>query len=79
VPRRSRRRLVGKWEQIEQEARERELKELERELQGEHQQERGGKPQRKGRRRQRQRRVRRDAPDAGTSRDNGTEHPASNG
>ena len=43
VPRRNRRRIVGKWERIEREAREDELRELERELHGRN---RGRKPKR---------------------------------
>jgi hypothetical protein len=69
--------MVGKWEQIEQQAREEELKELERELHGE--QKRGRKPKPKHRRRQQQRKAEPGAPEAGSSRDNGTEHPASDG
>jgi hypothetical protein len=54
---------VGKWEQIEREAREDELKELERELHGEQQRGREAKP-----RRQQQRKTEPGVPDAGTAR-----------
>lgn len=49
MPRRTRKRCVGKWEQIEREAREDELKELERELHRERQ--RSGKPKPKAKQR----------------------------
>jgi hypothetical protein len=69
--------MIGKWEQIEQKAREDELTELERELHGE--QERDGKSRRKGRHRRQQRRTEPGAPDAGTSQDNDTGGTANDG
>lgn len=69
VPRRPRRRIVGRWEQIEREAREEELKELERELHGE--QKRDKKPRLKPKRRWRKRKP--DAPDTGAERRNDTD------
>lgn len=74
MPRRSRRRIVGRWEQIEQDAREEELKELERELHGE---QRGQKLKTK-RKRCRQR-TEPPAPDAGSSCNSGTDDTGSNG
>jgi hypothetical protein len=47
VPRRTRRRIVGNWEQIEREQREEELRELERELRVKHG--RGGRHRRRSR------------------------------
>jgi hypothetical protein len=73
VPRRSRRRIVGKWERVEQEAREEELAELERELHGER---RGGRPKPKHRRRP-TRKPKPDAPKTNTERDSGTDSTAS--
>lgn len=73
MPRRTRKRCVGKWEQIEQQAREDELRELERELHGE--QRRGREPKPKPKRWGRGQRsgTELDAPeDVGNSTDNGT-------
>jgi hypothetical protein len=69
--------MVGKWERIEQEAREEELTELERELHGEQQGGRKPKPRRRqGRQR---RRTKPDAPKTNTERDSGTDSTASDG
>jgi hypothetical protein len=68
--------MVGKWERIEREAREDELKELERELHGEPERGRRRKP--KHRRHRRQRRTEPGASD-GTARDHDTNDTASDG
>jgi hypothetical protein len=67
--------MAGKWEQIEQEAREDELKELERELHGE---QRDGKPKPK-RRYRRQRSTEPGAQDTGTTKDGGSDDKSSDG
>jgi len=68
VPRRTRKRMVGKWEQVERAAREDELTELERELRGK---QHGQKPKAKGRH-HRQRGTEPGAP-YGTAPDNDTD------
>jgi hypothetical protein len=77
VPRRSRRQIVGKWERIEQEDRDKELKELERELHGE--QERDTKPKPKHRWRRQQQKTEPGAQDKGTARNTGTDDTSSDG
>jgi hypothetical protein len=71
--------MVGKWEQIEQEAREDQLKDLERELHGE--QERGRKPKPKHRRssHRHQRKTEPGAQDTGSARDGSPDDKSSDG
>lgn len=67
MPRRNRRRIVGRWEQVEREAREDELKELERELHREWEEDAGRKRKR--------RRAEPDTPEAEAPYGDGNEEP----